>query len=331
MPNFPWRASGSVPPVGDGELDELLTAGQPPQHAAPALQPVAELLAALQAGPADSELAGKARALAAFRGAAGLQHREHRVRARRPALLRARFAAAAASAVVVAVGGTAAAAYAGALPASLQRVAHVVIAAPAFSARPDPGKHAGHGAGPAVTGHSAYGLCNAYDHAARHGSATEKAVAFRNLAKAASGRSRVKSFCAGVPHPGASPASAASQAASGQGARPEGHVRRPGRHDTWPGKHHTWPGGHVTWPGGHDTWPGIPGAGKPQPHGKSGAQQPGDAVLPAAKRAAHRAENAAHRAANVVRYAVQLTHSTGKPTRVPAPGTRRHPQFRPRL
>ena len=39
------------PPEGDDALDELLTAGQPPQDAAGGLQPVAAVLAALRAGP----------------------------------------------------------------------------------------------------------------------------------------------------------------------------------------------------------------------------------------------------------------------------------------
>jgi hypothetical protein len=338
MSNFPWRASGNVPPVGDGELDALLTAGQPAQHAAPALQPVAELLAALQAAPADSELAGKATALAAFRGAAGQQQREHHLPARRQALLsallRARLAAVAAGAAVVAVGGTAAAAYAGALPVSLQRVAHVVIAAPAVIARPDPARHAAPGVWHALSGHSAFGLCNAYE----NGSAAEKAVASGKLVTAADGRGEVKSFCARILHPGAAHARAAGHPASGPARRPGQPARRPGRHDARPGRHERWPGGHVPWPAGHHGWPGLPGIGAALPHGGSAGLQAGEAVPPAAKRvtghggkAAHHAGDAVRRAGKPAGPAVQLTYSHGKPTRVPAPGTSRHPQFRPRL
>jgi hypothetical protein len=287
MSNFPRRASGNVPPVADGELDELLTAAQPPQHVAPALQPVAELLAALQAGPADSELAGKASTLAAFRGAGGQQQRERHVPARKSALLRAllraRLAAAVAGAAAIAVGGTAAAAYAGALPASLQRVAHIVIAAPAV--RSDPGAQAAR-----RTGHSA-----------------------PHHRTAAPDRDTAASHVAG-----------GHGAPRGGHARPAGHHALPGRHDTWPGKHHGWPGGHNPWPGQHEGWPGLPGVGAGHPHEKPVAHQPGDASATAAKLAVHLP-------ADAVRDAAQLTHFTGKPTRVPAPGARRHPQFRPRL
>lgn len=148
MPDFPWRADRAVPADGDGALDELLTAGQPPQDAAAGLQPVAAVLAALRAGPADGMHAGHARALAEFRNTVGVSHPAGRGRARRRAPLRRRLssklavitAAAAAAAI-----GTAAAAYVGALPGPLQRAAHDVIAAPAADA--------GHGrAAPAAVG-----------------------------------------------------------------------------------------------------------------------------------------------------------------------------------
>jgi hypothetical protein len=142
MPEFPSRADGGVPPVGDSALDELLTAGQPPQDAAAELQPVAAVLAALRAGPADGELAGQARVLAEFRSTVRVSHRPGR--ARRPAPLRERLGSKLAviiAATAVAVSGTAAAAYVGVLPGPLQQAAHDVLAAPLASApqgRPAP-------------------------------------------------------------------------------------------------------------------------------------------------------------------------------------------------
>jgi hypothetical protein len=150
MPDFPWRADRAVPPVGDGALDELLTARQPPQDAAAGLQPVAAVLAALRAGSADGEHAGHARALAEFRNTIGASRPAGRSRARRPALLRRRLSSKLAlitAAAAVAVSGTAAA-YVGALPGPLQRAAHDVIAAPAVGAAHSRGVPAAVGARP---------------------------------------------------------------------------------------------------------------------------------------------------------------------------------------
>jgi hypothetical protein len=136
MPDFPWRSDSPVPPAGDRALDELLTTGRPPQDAAPELQPVAAVLAALRAGPADGELAGQARALAEFRSTVRVSHRAGRRRAR-PVPFRERLSSKLAvitAATAVAVSGTMAAAYVGALPGPLQRAAHDVIAAPAVGA-----------------------------------------------------------------------------------------------------------------------------------------------------------------------------------------------------
>ena len=137
MPDFPWRADRAVPPAGDGALDELLTAGQPPRDAAAGLQPVAAVLAALRAGPADGEHTGHARALAEFRNTVGAPRPVGRGRGRRPAPPRRRLSAKLAvitTAAAVAASGTAAAAYVGAQPGPLQRAAHDVIAAPAAGA-----------------------------------------------------------------------------------------------------------------------------------------------------------------------------------------------------
>ena len=118
-------------------------------------------------------------------------------------LLSAKLAAAGAVAAVT-LGGAAAAAYAGALPASVQTFAHDTIGAP-------PAPHSAHPApsaapvGPDATGHAAYGLCTAYAHLKAHGSAKQKAVAFRNLSTAAGGAANVTAYCAGIAHPGTAP------------------------------------------------------------------------------------------------------------------------------
>src|SRR5215469_10240946 len=141
MPDFPSRADGAVPPPGDSALDELLTAGQTPQDTAAGLQPVAAVLAALRAGPADAELAGQARALAEFRAAVRVSHRADRGRARRPVPFLAQLGSKLAiitAATAVAVTGTVTAAYVGVLPGPLQRAAHDVFAAPPAHGRPAP-------------------------------------------------------------------------------------------------------------------------------------------------------------------------------------------------
>jgi len=219
MPIFPWSARGGVPPVGDPAFDALLSGNLGPEDAAEALRPVAEVITALKAAPAGSELAAEGRALAVYRAAVGRSAEPVRTRRRRHRLtsrLSARLAAVAAAGAV-ALGGAAAAAYAGALPAPVQKFAHETIGAPAV--------HRGAPAtpvGPRATGKARYGLCTAYAHLKADGTARQKAVAFRNLATAAGGAANVTAYCAAVAHPGA--------AASG---RPAGHsTGRPAGHPT---------------------------------------------------------------------------------------------------
>jgi len=119
-------------------------------------------------------------------------------------LLRTR-ARAAATAAAVGLGGIAAVAYAGALPATIQLVAHDTIGAPRPTTSPAAG-HSGTPVGPNATGHPSFGLCTAYVHGKDHGNAARKSVAFRNLEKAAGGAANVPRYCAGVLHPGASQA-----------------------------------------------------------------------------------------------------------------------------
>ena len=127
-------------------------------------------------------------------------------------LLSAKLAAAIGVAAVTLGGGAvAAAAYTGALPASMQKFAHDMIGAPAV--RPTP---SGSPVGPDATGHAAYGLCTAYTHLKAHGSAQQKAVAFRNLATAAGGAANVTAYCAGIAHPGTTPSGQLASHPTGQ-------------------------------------------------------------------------------------------------------------------
>lgn len=222
MPNLPWPVGRDASPIADSALAGLLAGTDLPADAAPGLQPVADVLAALRAGPAGDELSGEAAALAQFRQARVSPPVRARLR-RRPtvlaSLLSAKMAAAAAVAAL-GIGGIATAAYAGSLPAPLQRFAHDSVGAPAPKAGATAATHPGSShspAGPSATGPAAYGLCNAYAHAKAHGTAKQKAVAFRNLEAAAGGAGNVASYCAGVSHPGASShAPDATPAASGE-------------------------------------------------------------------------------------------------------------------
>ena len=205
MPTLPWPVHGGIPPVGDPAYDAMLARTLPPEEAPAGLGPVAEAFAALGAAPVDSGPAAEADARAAFRCAVGIPAGQAPPRrSRHPVLTSlpsARLAAAAAAAAV-ALGGTAVAAYAGKLPAPMQKFAHDTIGAPKT-----PGAHPASHRTPQPTpmvlpGHAAYGLCTAYRHLKAHGSAAQQAVAFRKLAAAAGGTAQVKAFCAGVAHPG---------------------------------------------------------------------------------------------------------------------------------
>lgn len=203
MPTFPRRAPGEIPPVGDPAYDALLRRTLAPEDVPTGLRPVAEALAALYEAPVNFQPAAEKNALAAFRGAAGRPPEPARPRRRRhpvlTSLLSAKLAAAAAAAAVT-LGGAAAAAYAGKLPAPAQKLAHDTIGAPKT-----PGAATAHPATPQPTvppGHSAYGLCTAYAHQKAHGTAAQKATAFRKLAAAAGGGAHVSAYCATVTHPG---------------------------------------------------------------------------------------------------------------------------------
>ncbi len=256
MPNFSrgarWDASG----IPDASLAALLAGGTPPTDVSAPLQHVADVLAALRAAPATDEAAGKAAALAHFRQRAGVSPQPIRSRRRRPILLSSLLtakAAAAAAVAVVGLGGVATAAFAGALPSSAQQFAHDTIGAPgphaSSSAHASNNTNAGHSGtpvGPTASGPAAFGLCTAYAHATQHGTAAQKAVAFRNLEKAAGGAANVASFCASIPHPGAS--------ATPQGRAPTSHpTGEPSPHPTGPPSPHPTgePSPHPTGPPSH--------------------------------------------------------------------------------
>jgi hypothetical protein len=239
MPNFSWRARRDASGIQDADLSALLAGGTPPAGAPAPLQYVADALAALRAGPASDEAAGQAAALAQFRQQAGASSQLIRSRRRRPILLSSLLsakAAAAAAVTVVGLGGATTAAFANVLPSAAQKFAHDTIGAPSprASASAHAGSHANPGhsgtpVGPSASGPAAFGLCNAFAHASQHGTATQKAVAFRNLEKAAGGAAKVAIFCASVPHPGASatPGSGTSTSTSHPTGRPSSHPGGP--------------------------------------------------------------------------------------------------------
>jgi hypothetical protein len=250
MPSYPWSASRDGSGFEDTALAALLAGGELPPGAAVRLQPVADVLAALNAAPAGEEMAGLAAAQAEFRRTVARPARAHRPRRARRAVLGSLLgakAAAAAAIAVVGLGGVATAAYAGALPGSWQQFAHRMIGAPAPH-RADSGTPA--------DPHAAYRLCTAYLHATA-GSAAQRAAAFRSLVRAAGGPGHVTAFCAAAPRPGASPP------LSHRSPRPEGRpTGRPSPHRTGPPAGR--PSPHPTErPSPHPT--GKP-TGRPSPH-----------------------------------------------------------------
>jgi hypothetical protein len=233
MPNIPGSQRADVPELPDGALDALLTGDLVTDEAGAGLQPAAALLAALNAAPQDGELAGHARVLAEFRHRGGRPVRVRRSARRRrrllTSLLTARAAAAAAAAV--ALGGVAAAAYTSTLPAPVQQFAHSVIGAPSPSPSASPSQRPGtpqatpastDAVGLDATGPAGFGLCTAYAHAKAHGTASQKAVAFRNLAAVAGGAAKIAAWCAAVPHPGSSQSSAPAHLPGRPSSHPTG-------------------------------------------------------------------------------------------------------------
>jgi len=196
MTNFTGPSRQDAPLISDASLAALLAGAELPPGSAPQLQPLARTLAELAGRPTEDELDGEADTLTAFRDYFGAPGPAHRRRPKRRQLLRSRslpLRAAAAAATILGLGGLATAAYAGALPAGLQRIAHDIIGAPAAGAQPAgrPSPHI-----PAATGQAAYGLCTAWAHAKAHGTRKQQAAAFNALAAAAGGPGNVTAFCA---------------------------------------------------------------------------------------------------------------------------------------
>jgi hypothetical protein len=219
MPNFPWSSRRGGSTIEDTSLAALLAGTELPADGATGLQPVADVLAALQAAPASDELTGEAAALAEFRQQIGVSIHPRESRRRRPTLLSTLLTAkgaAAAAIAAVSLSGAAAAAT-GNLPAPLQTFAHNTFGAPAAQSSHASGSH-GSPVGPNATGPAQHGLCTAYEHAKTHGSAAFKnSVAFKNLVSAAGSADNVDAFCQGTtgsPAPSSSAESANSQANS---------------------------------------------------------------------------------------------------------------------
>jgi len=194
MPNFLGPGHRDVPTIGDTSLAALLAGTQLPPGSAPELRPLAEALAELRARPASDELVGEAETLAAFRDQFGAPRMAHRPLARPPRARRLLpVKAVTVAATVLSLGGVATAAYARALPAPVQRFAHDIAGAPAPASRPaltpTPARRA-------TTDDPAYGLCTAWAHARAHGTAAQRAVAYRRLATAAGGAGNVTAYCA---------------------------------------------------------------------------------------------------------------------------------------
>jgi hypothetical protein len=240
MPIFSWPGRWDVSAVRDTSLAAMLDETEPTDTPA-GMQPVADALVALRATPMSDELAGEAIAMAEFRQRFGVSRQPRRSRRRRPTLLPSLLsarAAAAAALAAISLGGVAAAAYTGALPAPVQRLAHDTIGAPAASRPASPHRvRGGTPVGPEATGSAAYGLCTAYAHASPKG----RAVAFRNLVKAAGGADKVTSYCSAVTHPGmsASHRHPAGKPSSHPGGRPSAHpTGPPTAHPTGPPSPH---------------------------------------------------------------------------------------------
>jgi len=160
MPNLPWPKRGDEPMTVDPSLAAVLKWADFLAGSAPEMKPVAEVLAALTAGPADDELAGEAAALAAYRNRGSVPRPATRTRRRGRRqlfpILSARPAATVAAAAVLSFSAFATAAYTQALPAPIQQLAHVIIGAPAAGGGPGTGtgpSPAGSGTtGPGATG-----------------------------------------------------------------------------------------------------------------------------------------------------------------------------------
>lgn len=253
MPIWMRSDRGEVPQLGDPAFDALLARALRPEDAVASLRPVVESFAALYAAPVQSGPAAEASALTVFRGLSGLagqgaglsggpraggrragQHRAGWWVRSRLATVRLALAAT----VVALTAGSAVAAYAGDLPAPVQRFAHTVIGAPP-AVRGTPRPHPSRPAARPVPGNAAYGLCRGYERAVAHGHPGHNPVALRRLATVAGGADRVAAYCAQLTHPG--------NPANGRPAHPpRGHPSTPPAHHgkpSWAADPHGKPAG----------------------------------------------------------------------------------------
>jgi len=222
MPNFLQPAPREGLPFNDAALAALLAGTEPPEPT-PGLQHVADLLAALRSGPTGDELAGEAGVLAEFRRGIGepvLSSGPQRARRFTP-----RLGARAAVAVAVAalgLGGLATAAYAGMLPAPVQRLAHETIGAPGVPSGSSSKAHQGTWAGPGAAGPTAQRWCSVY----AHGTPAQRAAVRHDLIRAAGGAGKIPVYCRTATHPGNSQGNhgkGASHGNQGKGASQGNH------------------------------------------------------------------------------------------------------------
>lgn len=259
MPEIPISRR-AAPELDEQILDAVLAGRHLPPDAPGPAHVVAELLASLTV-PADSgDLAGEAAARRAFSRAASPAFRRHghraaaRRRSLRPASAGARLVAVL-TVASAALGGTAAA-YAGALPASVQAFAHRTIGAPA------PRRPAAHASHRRPVG---YRLCTAYERAEAAGHPRALAGAARRLTVAAGGTDSIGAYCARAGRPGVLPPGSAGRE---PGEEPRGQAR--GHHKPWDHR----PDG----PGqsnGNGNGEGQ-GKGKGQGNGQGGAEKSGN-------------------------------------------------------
>ncbi len=147
---------------------------------------------------------------------------------------------AAIAAGAVSLGGVAAAAYTGALPAGLQDFASTTVGAPAADHgksaddRKDADSTKKNGVGPDAKGSAAFGLCNAWSHHQDKGKAPSKSVAFRNLATAAGGESKIAAYCAKIPHPTPDPNEKAEKPEKPEKAEKAEKPEKPEKPETHP-------------------------------------------------------------------------------------------------
>ena len=201
MPNFLRPAPRDGLPFNDAALAALLAGTEPPE-ASPGLQHVADVLAALRSGPTSDELAGEASVLAEFRRGTGvLELSPGSRRPRRLTSLLGTRAAVAAAVAALSLGGLATAAYAGMLPAPVQRLAHDAIGAPAAPGDSPSRAHQNKSrtsAGPGAAGLTAQRWCTAY----AHGTAARRAAVRHDLIRAAGGAGKIAGYCRIAAHPG---------------------------------------------------------------------------------------------------------------------------------